>query len=152
MKESTGPSAVNEPAALAEELRPALLKLGRHLHREAQKAGVSALDAQIIGTVWRNPGIGVSGLAEAEQMSSPSMSAHVKRLEAAGLLARDATTDGDQRRTRLVLTAKAKRSAAAVRQSRNDWLASRLTHLDAGQLEILGAAAPVLRLLTDMRL
>jgi DNA-binding MarR family transcriptional regulator len=134
---------------LAEELRPSFLKLGRELRRETTKSGISALDAQIIGAVRRTPGIGVSGLAKSEQMSSPSMSAHVKRLEAAGLLAREVATDGDQRRARLVLTTEAKRFLAALRQSRTDWLEARLARLDAGQLTALAAAAPILALLAD---
>ncbi len=134
---------------LAEELRPSFLKLGRELRRETAKSGISALDVQIIGAVRRNPGIGVSGLAKSEQMSSPSMSAHVKRLEAAGLLAREVAADGDQRRARLVLTPKAMRSAMAVRQSRTDWLAARLARLDAGQLRALAAVAPILALLAE---
>ncbi len=134
---------------LAEDLRPSFLKLGRELRREAIRGGISALDAQIIGAVKRNPGIGVSELARSEQMSSPSMSAHVKRLEGDGLLARDVTTDGDQRRTRLVLTEKAIRSVMAVRQSRTDWLAARLARLDADQVQVLAAAAPLLALLAE---
>lgn len=134
---------------LAEELRPSFLKLGRELRRETTTSGISALDSQIIGAVKRNPGIGVSELAKSEQMSSPSMSAHVKRLEAAGMLVRDEVADGDQRRTRLVLTEKAIRSLMAVRQSRTDWLVARLAQLDADQMEMLAAAAPVLALLSE---
>ena len=69
---------------LADALRPALLKASRALRRESQRAGVSALDAQLLGGVKKNPGIGVSALAEREQMTRASMSGHVKRLEAAG--------------------------------------------------------------------
>ena len=146
MKSANPPVSVPR---LAEDLRPAFLKLGRELRRETTRGGISALDSQIIGAVKRNPGIGVSGLAKSEQMSSPSMSAHVKRLEAAGLLTREITADGDQRRARLVLTEEAKRFMAAVRQSRTDWLASRLARLDAAQLQALAAAAPILALLAE---
>jgi DNA-binding MarR family transcriptional regulator len=134
---------------LVEELRPSFLKLGRELRKETTRGGISALDALILGAVKRHPGIGVSALAKSEQMSSPSMSAHVKRLEAAGLLSRDETTDGDQRRARLVLTEKAIRSLMAVRQSRTDWLVARLGRLDADQMEVLAAAAPILTLLSE---
>jgi DNA-binding MarR family transcriptional regulator len=144
---SSPPSAAT--IRLAGDLRPSFLKLGRELRRETARSGISALDAQILGAVKRNPGIGVSDLARSEQMSSPSMSAHVKRLEAAGLLARDVATDGDQRRTRLMLTERAMQSVKAVRQSRTDWLAARLARLDADQAAVLAAAAPILALLAE---
>src|SRR4051812_37449412 len=92
-----------DPVALAEALRPALLRVSRRLRQEAQKAGVSAQDALLLGFIRKNPGVGVSALAEAEQTSKPTMSAHVKRLEAAGLIARRDDLD-DGRRSGLAVT------------------------------------------------
>ena len=46
--------------ALAEALRPALLLVSRRLRREAHKAGVSALDAQLLGVIKKQPGITAS--------------------------------------------------------------------------------------------
>jgi hypothetical protein len=48
-----------ETEALADRLRPALLKLSRHLRREAQRAGLSVLDAQLLGIVEARPGCGL---------------------------------------------------------------------------------------------
>ena len=84
--------------ALADELRPALLRAARQLRREAQKAGVSALDAQLLNALRKTPGAGVADLAKGEQMTRPSMSGHVKRLEAAGWVARDPEGNRDGRR------------------------------------------------------
>ncbi len=75
---------------LADALRPVLLRASRALRREAQRAGVSALDAQLLGAVKKNAGVGVSELADREQMTRASMSGHVKRLEAAGWIERAA--------------------------------------------------------------
>jgi DNA-binding MarR family transcriptional regulator len=84
-----------EIAALAEALRPALLRASRKLRREAQKAGVSALDAQLLAVIQKNPGVGAAALADREQITRPSMSGHVKRLLAAGSAAiRPRTTAG----------------------------------------------------------
>jgi len=83
-------ATVAEPSvtALADALRPALLRVSRRLRQEAQRAGLSAQDALLLVAIKKNPGIGVSGLAEMEQTAKPTMSAHVKRLESLGLVAR----------------------------------------------------------------
>lgn len=140
-------SASLDDAALADALRPAVLKLGRQLRREALKVGVSALDSQLLAWVAQNPGIGVSELAALEQVSRPSMSAHVKRLVAEGWLAHDRQADGDQRRVRLTLTERAQASRAAIRRHRNDWLGVRLAQLEPQERAALAAAVePLLRL------
>jgi DNA-binding MarR family transcriptional regulator len=135
---------------LADALRPALLKASRALRREAQRAGVSALDAQLLGAVKKNAGIGVSELAEREQMTRASMSGHVKRLEQAGWIARSAGDEADRRRVGLALTAQGGKALEAIRRRRNDWLAARLARLDPAEREALAAAAaPLLRLAED---
>jgi DNA-binding MarR family transcriptional regulator len=136
--------------ALAEALRPAILRASRHLRREAQKAGVSALDAQLLGVVRKRPGISGAELADLEQMTRPSMSSHVKRLEAAGWIARDEPGAGDRRRVALRLTKSGSAALAAIQRRRNDWLAARLAALTAAERAALAAAAaPLLRLAGD---
>jgi len=61
---ASGEQSSKEILALADALRPALLRVSRALRRETQRAGVSAVDAQILGIVKKHPGIGVSELAE----------------------------------------------------------------------------------------
>ncbi len=135
---------------LADALRPALLKASRALRREAQRAGVSVLDAQLLGAVKKSAGIGVSELAEREQMTRASMSGHVKRLEQAGWIARSAGADDDRRRVGLALTAKGAKALDAIRRRRNDWLAARLAKLSAAERAALAAAAaPLVRLAED---
>ena len=135
---------------LADALRPALLKVSRALRREAQRAGVSALDAQLLGAVKKHAGIGVSELAEREQMTRASMSGHVKRMEAAGWIARAAPDHDDRRRVGLMLTAKGGKALDAIRRRRNDWLAARLAELTGAERAALAAAAaPLVRLAED---
>jgi DNA-binding MarR family transcriptional regulator len=135
---------------LADALRPALLKVSRALRREAQRAGVSALDAQLLGVVKKHAGIGVSELAEREQMTRASMSGHVKRMEAAGWIARAAPDREDRRRVGLTLTAKGAKALDAIRRRRNDWLAARLAELSGAERSALAAAAgPLVRLAED---
>ena len=130
-------------AALAEALRPALLRVSRRLRQEAQKAGLSAQDALLLGFIRKNPGIGVSALAKAERTSKPTMSAHVKRLEADGFVRRYVDA-ADARRCGLEITPEGERKLAAIRRERNDWLAARLARLSVDDRERLAAASEAL--------
>ena len=135
-------------AALADSLRGPLLRISRRLRLEAQKAGLSVLDALILGAVTKSPGVGVSALAEMEQTSKPTMSAHIMRLAAGGLLERR-SDDADGRRSGLAVTAAGARKLEAIRRQRNDWLAARLAKLSPQERELLAQAiAPLLRLTT----
>src|SRR5689334_13629383 len=133
--------------ALAEALRPGVLRVSRRLRQEAQKAGLSAQDALLLGRIKHNPGVGVSELADEEQISRPTMSAHVKRLEGEGLVVR-AGHDVDGRRFGLTITQAGARKLDAIRRRRNDWLAARLAQLSPAERGRLAAACePLLRLM-----
>jgi DNA-binding MarR family transcriptional regulator len=72
------------------------------------------------------------------------MSAHVKRLEAAGWIARQEPHADDKRRVGLTLTPAGARTLEAVRRRRNDWLARQLSTLPAdGRAALLAAIAPL---------
>ena len=134
---------------LADALRPAILRVSRRLRQEAQKAGLSAQDALLLGHIRKNPGVGVSALAESERTSKPTMSAHIKRLEAAGLVAR-ADDAADGRRSGLTVTPAGTRKLEIIRRERNDWLAARLARLSpAERAAVEAACAPLLRLVAD---
>jgi DNA-binding MarR family transcriptional regulator len=132
--------------ALAEALRAPILKVSRKLRQEGQKVGLSAQEALILGYLKRNPGVGVSELADFEQISRPTMSSHVKRLEAAGWIAR-ADHAQDRRRQGLTVTPAGARKHDAIQRRRSDWLAARLVRLTPAEREALMAAAtPLLKL------
>jgi DNA-binding MarR family transcriptional regulator len=135
-------------ATLADALRGPLIRASRRLRREAQKVGLSAHDAIIMGYVEREPGAGVSELADFDQISRPTMSTHVKRLEAQGWIVRADNAD-DGRRSGFTLTAVGKRKLETLRKLRNDWLAARLQRLSPGERDALAAAAaPLLKLVS----
>lgn len=129
--------------ALAEALRPAVLRVSRRLRHAAQRLGLSAQDVSLLVQVRKKPGIGVSALAEAEGISKPTMSAHAKRLEEAGLLSRAGDAE-DGRRSGLTVTAAGDAALETIRQGRNDWLASRLSRLSPQDRDALARAAPAL--------
>jgi DNA-binding MarR family transcriptional regulator len=139
-----------EPLAVANRLRPALLKLARELRRESHALGVTGGQVSLLIQIARNRGIGVRELAARERMSPAAMSGYVDRLERAGLVQR--TPDlRDRRRHGLSPTAEGERVLRSVRSRRTAWLSTRLERLTPAELAALDAAvAPLLRLLEDV--
>jgi DNA-binding MarR family transcriptional regulator len=140
----TSPEAV----ALADRLRPALLRLARELRREARAAGVSAGDVALMAAIKYHPGIGVKGLAERERISSAAISRRVEGLVREGLITREPSAE-DRRRVGLALTDEGRRLLRNVRSRRTVWLARRLQKLSASELAALEAAVEPLALLLD---
>jgi DNA-binding MarR family transcriptional regulator len=135
------------PVSLANELRPALLRLARQLRRESHALGVTAGQLTLLAAIQKQPGIGVRELAAGEGVSAPNISVHVRRLERAGLVAR--TTGKDRRRIGLRVTPEAVRVIHSVKSRRTAWLASRLRQLESDQLEAIRAAVEPLTRLAD---
>ena len=136
-----------DTTALANRLRPVLLKLNRELRREIHSLGVTGGQVSLLVQIEHVPGIGVRELAARERMSVPGMSKFVARLEEAGLIERR-EVGGDKRRVGLHVTAAGLRVLRSVKSKRTAWLAARLATLDDEQLEALDAAVgPLSRLL-----
>ena len=126
--------------AVANRLRPVLVRIGRQLRRELHSLSVTAGQASLLAVVGAHPGIGIGDLARRERMSAPTMCAHIDRLAAAGLVARTRAEDGDRRRVGLRVTAEGERVLRAVRSRRTAWLATRLAGLSADELARIEAA------------
>ena len=140
-----------QPLALANELRPVLLRLTRELRRETEQFGVTGRQATLMWLVKGSPGLTLRALAEAEGISPPAISGHVDRLERAGLLVR-VRSAVDRRRVGLELTAEGDRLLRSVRERRTAWLANRLGKLEPDQLAAVESAiAPLHRLLDGVR-
>jgi DNA-binding MarR family transcriptional regulator len=137
-----------DPVAVANRLRPVLLKLNRHLRREIHSLGVTGGQASLLFAIQRRPGIGVRELASLERMSAPGMSKYVGRLEAAGLVAREPSGE-DRRRVGLRVTAEGERVLRSVKSRRTAWLASRLRGLSEAELAAVDAAIEPLQELID---
>ena len=135
---------------IAEELRPAILRLARKLRRETEALGVTSHQAALLGFVCTRPGLSLRELADAEGISAPSLSGHVDRLEAAGLLTRVRST-GDRRRVGLELTKEGRTVLRRVRARRTTWLADRLAGLPVDERERVEAALPALHALLEER-
>lgn len=138
-----------DTVAVADALRPILLRVGRELRREARAEGISPEQVSLLVAIKYAPGIGVRDLAAHERISAPAMTKHVDRLERDGLVARTPSAD-DKRRTGLTLTEQGQRVLRRVRSRRTAWLATRLRALSTGELSAVEAALePLSRLLTE---
>jgi DNA-binding MarR family transcriptional regulator len=135
----TGTKTEIDVVAVADGLRPSLLRLGRELRREARTIGASTEQIAILVTIKYAPGIGVGELAARERVSKPAMSKLVARLERDGLVERT-PVEGDRRRRGLHVTAEGHRLLRRVRSRRTAWLATRLGTLGPAELAAVEAA------------
>src|SRR5919205_4456505 len=118
-----------DATALANRLRPVLLKLNRELRREVHSLGVTGGQVSLLVQIKYHPGIGMRELAALERVSVPGMSKFVGKLEDAGLVQR-AAVEGDQRRVGLSLTPAGHKVLRSVKSKRTAWLSARLRQLD----------------------
>src|SRR6266545_3514532 len=118
-------AATIDATALANRLRPVLLKLNRELRHEIHSLGVTGGQVSLLVQIKYHPGIGMRELAALERISVPGMSKFVSRLEEAGLVER-APVEGDQRRVGLTVTAAGHKVLRSVKSKRTAWLSARL--------------------------
>jgi DNA-binding MarR family transcriptional regulator len=133
-----------DPVALADGLRPVLLRLARELRRETEALGVTSRQVTLLWLIRERPGLSLRELAAEERISAPALSGHVDRLERAGLLERVRST-ADRRRVGLALTGEGARFLRRVRARRTSWLSERLRDLEPAELSAIEAALDPLR-------
>jgi DNA-binding MarR family transcriptional regulator len=139
-----------DTVAVADALRPVLLRVGRELRREARAVGISPEQVSLLVAVKYTPGIGIRDLATHERISAPALTKHVDRLERDGLVVRT-PSPSDKRRIGVVLTEEGQRMLRRVRSRRTAWLATRLRGLDPDELAAVEAAIePLSRLLKEV--
>lgn len=136
------------PLAIANGLRPLLLRLNRDLRRELAAVGITGGQAALLHQIRQTPGVGVRELAARERISPPAMSGYIDRLEAAGLVER-VRSQSDRRRIGLLVTPAGIRVLRSVRSRRTAWLVSRLERLAPEQLAALEGALAPLQLLIE---
>ena len=127
---------------IADDLRVALKALIRELRRDSGIIESEIPMAQFIlmTTLAEHPGIGVAELARMEKVSGPTISAHVKALEAGGWIERSGTDPADRRRSGLRLSAKGEQKMRERLEHRRDWMARRIARLSPEGMEALAAA------------
>jgi len=129
-------------AALADDLRLALHRVFRRIRQDAENdpIGLSLQLRLLLSTIGQHPGIGVAELARMEKLRGPTISGHIKSLEAARLVRRDAPDPEDRRRSGLLLTEHGAAVLQEIRDRRRDWLARKLMQLPPEGAEALRSA------------
>lgn len=133
---------LDDSFTLANELRPILLRLGRHLRSEVTSRGVTGGQVAILVALEFHPGITSQELAEREGLSAPGVSGHLARLEGQGFIRRSRT--GDRRRVGLFLTPTGRTLIESVRNQRTSWLMTRLDLLTAEERAVIREALKAL--------
>ena len=135
---------------LANQLRPVLLQLNRHLRRELAPLGITAGQAALLHVIRTTPGVGVRALAAHEGISTPAMS----RLHRPPRGCRPGRPRALGRRIAAASASPsptpALRALRSARSRRTAWLAHRLKRLtDAERAAIAAALEPLALLLAE---
>lgn len=146
----TATAVADDPLHVANRLRPVLLRLSRQLRRETHALGLTGGQASLLAVIHGNPGIGVNALATSEGMTAASISGHVDRFEAAGLVERSRSGEGDRRRVGLRVTRSGVRALEDIRRRRTAWLAKRLETLGPEDLARIDTALDALARITEV--
>jgi len=141
--------SIERSQQLSEQLRSAFKLLIREMRRDGEPGGdgLPMMQTMLLVSVAEHPGIGVAELARMQQVRTPTMSAQVKALVDAGLIARGAPDPEDRRRSSLALTEAGTERLHALHARRIDWLAQRIARLTPAQMNALEAAIEPLTLI-----
>lgn len=133
-----------------ERLRTQIKLVQRRLRQEALPVtGLSLSAARVLSAIARTPEDAQPGqLTERLTMSGPNVSAALRELAAADMIAR--TKDPhDARKVRIVLTAHGREIVARSRQERDSWLGQAITALlNDDEQQVLRAAGELLERLS----
>jgi DNA-binding MarR family transcriptional regulator len=132
-----------DTAALAHDLRLAVMRFSRRLRNQRVDTSVTLTHLAALSTLQRNGPMSPGELAAHERVQPPSMTRVVVALEGMGLVTRTPhPTDG--RQVIIGLTAAAEDLLSAEAQAREAWLSSRLQELTAEERVVLREAAEIM--------
>jgi DNA-binding MarR family transcriptional regulator len=143
-------SSVNRrERSVAERLHAAAIRLLRRLRRQDAAMGLTAARASALSIMVFGGRVNIGQLAQAEQVSAPTMTRLVVGLERDGLVRRDSDPD-DGRVVWLQATARGTRILHEGRRRRVEALAADLAALEPADRDLLGQEADILeRVLAD---
>jgi DNA-binding MarR family transcriptional regulator len=135
-------STVN-PETVADRLNSATIHLLRRAARVDVEAGIGPAQLSALSVLVFGGSTTLSGLAEAEQVTPPTMSRIVKALAEAGLVRKE-PSGRDRRSIRISATPAGHRLMQAARQRRIQALTERLERLPQDELTALARAAQLM--------
>lgn len=136
-----------DPEEVASSLRYTITRLARLL-RQQDQSGLAPTLGAALATIAREGPLTLGELAAREQVTAPSVTKIVEKLEARGFVSRKPHAT-DRRVCRVQITAAGRKHVEAVKGRRTAWLTSRLSELSHDELARLAAAADVLGKLTE---
>lgn len=132
-----------DTAALAHELRLAVMRFSRRLRNQRVDTSVTLTHLAALSTLKRHGPMSPGELAGHERVQPPSMTRVVVALEGSGLVTRTPhPTDG--RQVIIGLTPAAQQLLDAEAQAREAWLAGRLQELTPQERAVLREAAEIM--------
>lgn len=137
----------DENIALADRLHSAAIHLLRRLRVHDAASGLTARRLSALSVIVFGGPLTMTDLAEAEQVSPPTISRLVKELEWEGLVERSQGVH-DKRVQRVKATEKGRALLQEGRERRVTALAEEIASLPVAEREILTQAAPILERLT----
>jgi DNA-binding MarR family transcriptional regulator len=127
----------------ADRIHSASIHLLRRVRQEDEASGVSPARLSALSVLTFRGPMTMSELAEAEQVTRPTISRIVDGLESAGLARREANT-ADGRSVYVDATGKGRRLLQRARRRRIERLAAEFGALSAGELEVVERAAELI--------
>jgi DNA-binding MarR family transcriptional regulator len=137
----------SRPEEVASSLRYTVTRLARLL-RQQDQSGLAPTLGAALATIAREGPLTLGELASREQVTAPSVTKIVEKLEARGFVSRKPHAT-DRRVCRVQITAAGRKHVEAVKGRRTAWLTGRLAELSDDELGRLAAAADVLSKLTE---
>ena len=132
-----------DTAALAHDLRLAVMRLSRRLRTQRVNTSVTLTHLAALSTLQRHGPMSPGELAAHERVQPPSMTRVVVALENMGLVTRTPhPTDG--RQVIIDLTPAAEELLGAEARAREAWLAGRLQELSADERAVLREASVIM--------
>ena len=132
-----------DTAALAHDLRLAVMRFSRRLRNQRVDTSVTLTHLAALSTLQRNGPMSPGELAAHERVQPPSMTRVVVALEGMGLVTRTPhPTDG--RQVVLDLTPAAEELLATEARAREAWLSGQLQSLTADERSVLRQAAAIM--------
>ncbi len=139
---------IEEPNRLASELAPRLARMITTLRRDTASAGISRVQLTVLGALRRGEARRITELAELEQVTQPSMTALISRMERAGWVVRE-RDPFDRRGVQVSITEAGIRQFDAGLSGYVDALAKRLGRLNSVQRQSLRRALAALDAVLD---
>jgi DNA-binding MarR family transcriptional regulator len=125
------------------ELASVLREFAQSLVRDAPQDSLSRTGAAVLSLLERTGAQRITTLTAHESVSQPAMTGLVQRLEASGLVSRQADPH-DGRAALIAITAAGSQRLAARRRSHEDAITERLDRLSPYDRALLAAATPAL--------